>query len=159
MTITDLNKIFNITGEDILKFNSSYGSSTNPTEEIFYPTLNSTDKTKPGKSELKGIQFINTNYGYNKFMIENSNVRTMLFNGKYWLASRYIKPDTSYASFSVRSVGDAVTTGGILCNSSSGSGFGQFEESNNAVRPVVSIKTNVIDISTDYKAEGEWKLK
>ena len=28
-----------------------------------------------------------------------------------------------------------------------------------AVRPVVTLKSDVIDVSTNYSTEGEWKLK
>ena len=52
----------------------------------------------------------------------------------------------------------AARTPAALCGGGS-SRLSQNADTYCAVRPVVTLKSNVIDINTDYDTEKEWKLK
>ena len=157
ITIEDINKKAGITEADYTTLNSSYGSITKPTSNVYYPTVNGDSTT--GKSTSAGVKNLKYNsYSYNKSKIENTDIQNMLFNGNYWLASRCIYNGLSDADFSVCDVyGDNTNTYG-LC-----SGYSSYLYENTcsfcAVRPVVTLKSDIIDVSTNYSTEGEWKLK
>lgn len=137
--------------------NSSYGSMTNPTSEVYYPTVNGNSTT--GESTSKGVKNLkDTSYDYNKSKIENTDIQNMLFNGNYWLASRCIDPYSSYAYFFVRNVYRDYASKSYLCLGYS-SYLYESTYSDYAVRPVVTLKSDIIDVSTNYSTEGEWKLK
>lgn len=82
----------------------------------------------------------------------------MLFNGNYWLASRCIYTGSDYADFDVRYVYGDSTGAYDLCSGNSSSLVGN-TNGDFAVRPVVTLKSDIIDVSTSYSTEGEWKLK
>lgn len=161
ITIEDINKQAGITEADYTTLNSNYGSTKRPTTNIRYPTITTSD----GKSSSAGVKNLkNTEYSYNKAKIENIDVQNMLFIENYWLASRCIDSGSSYTNFQVRSViinypilQTASVTG--LCKGES-SDFDEYMPSK-AVRPIVILKSNVIDTSssTEYNGETMWNLK
>ena len=156
ITIEDINKKAGITEADYTTLNSSYGSITNPTSNVYYPTVNGDSTT--GTSTSKGVKNLkDTYYDYNKSEIENTDIQNMLFNGNYWLASRCFYIYSSYAGFNVRRVDGDYANSGSLCGGHS-SYMSEFA-STCAVRPVVTLKSDIIDVSTNYSTEGEWKLK
>ena len=156
ITIEDINEKAGITKDDYITLNSSYGNTTNPTTDIYYPTIN----TLTGKSNSKGgknnLKY--TCYTYYKSKIEDTNVQNILFNGNYWLSSRAITTNVNDSDFIIYSVISAL---GILAGRScNGYDSGMYEYTYpSAIRPVVTIESNVIDISTDYETEGHWNLK
>lgn len=163
ITIEDINKKAGIYKDEdgILKFsdgtvvNSNYGSTTNPPTNIKYPTIT----TPNGKSSSAGIKNLEyTSYYYDKTKIKNTDVQNMLFNGGYWLASCCINPDSSGSNFSVRSVYGSNTGTHSLCYGRS-SRLDEAPGSSYAVRPIVILKSNVIDTNTNYETEGHWNLK
>lgn len=157
ITIEDINKKAGITEADYTTLNSRYGSITNPPSNVYYPTVNGDSTT--GKSTSAGVKNLKyTAYSYNKSKIENTDIQNMLFNGNYWLASRYIYTGLSDAYFGVHYVdGDDVVVY-PLCDGDKSTLF-EFTLSIYAVRPVVTLKSDIIDVSTNYSTEGEWKLK
>ena len=163
ITIEDINKKAGIYEDEdgILRFSdgtvvySLYGNITNPTTDVYYPTVN----TGEGKSELVGAKNLKcTSYNYNKSKIENTDVQNMLFNGNYWLASRCIDTYSSDSYFEVRLVRDSDARTYYLCDGHS-LGLNETARSNYAVRPIVILKSNVIDTNTNYETEEHWNLK
>ena len=109
ITIEDINKqagIYEENGQmkysDGTVINSSYGSITDPTVNVYYPTV---DRTKgnptTGISTSAGVKNLkNTEYFCSKSKIVDTNIQNMLFfNEVYWLASRCF-----YGDFAVREV-------------------------------------------------------
>ena len=157
ITIEDINKKAGITEADYTTLNSSYGRITKLKSNVYYPTVNGDPTT--GKSTSAGVKNLkDTSYSYNKSKIENTDIQNMLFNGNYWLASRLVDTPTGSAYFRVHLVYDAGTGGYSLCTGSS-SCLNENSYSSFAVRPVVTLKSDIIDVSTNYSTEGEWKLK
>ena len=158
ITIEDINKKAGITEADYTTLNSSYGSITNPTSNVKYPTVNGDSTT--GKSTSAGVKNLkNTYYSYNKSKIENTDIQNMLFNEPYWLASRCISCGSKEAGFYACHVGYGGRTNyACLCI---GNTSNVLENTwyDFAVRPVVTLKSDIIDVSTNYSTEGEWKLK
>ena len=155
MTIEDINKQAGITEADYTTLDSKYGSTTNPTNNIYYPTIT----TSNGKSNSAGVKNLEyTYYYYSKTKIEDTDVQNMLFNGNYWLASRCIFTNSSDSYFRVRSVGGSDANASSLCIGHS-SGLNENTDSNCAVRPIIILKSNVIDTNTNYETEGHWNLK
>ena len=156
ITIEDINKKAGITEADYTTLNSRYGSITNPTSNVYYPTVNGDSTT--GKSTSAGVKNLKiTRYSYNKSKIENTDIQNMLFNGKYWLASRCIDTFGS-ADFHVRYANGDGANSDFLCYGNS-SDFYESTYDDCTVRPVVTLKSDIIDVSTNYSTEGEWKLK
>ena len=162
--VEDINKYAGITEDEngILRFSdgtavySSYGNTTNPTTNIKYPTI-TTPNGKPTSAGVKNLK--STYYSYNKSKVA-SQVQDMLFTrSKYWLASRCVYTDSRDANFYVRYVYSSSVSGFNLCYGNS-SYLGENTLSINAVRPLVSLKSEVIDIDAGYnEATGGWKLK
>ena len=102
-----------------------------------------------------GIKYTNKNKITNQETIQN-----MLFTGNnYWLASRCVNPSSSRANFRVRGVYGSDVYGNYLCGGIS-SDLNEIPYSIFAVRPLVSLKSEVIDIDAGYnEATGGWKLK
>ncbi len=154
ITIEDINKKTGITEADYTTLDRSYGSITNPTSNVYYPTVNGDATT--GVSTSAGVKNLKyTFYSYDNSKIENTDI---LFNGNYWLASRCVNTDSSSANFCVRLVCSGRMGTSYLC---SGYSFrlGEYAGFYSAVRPVVTLKSDIIDVSTNYSTEGEWKLK
>jgi len=105
---------------------------------------------------VKNLKY--TYYSFNKSKIENTDIQNMLFNGNYWLASRCVNTISNNAGFLVRRVYGDVTDALTLCYGVS-YGFYVDAYSDVAVRPVVTLKSDIIDVNTNYSTEGEWKLK
>ena len=131
-----------------------------PTANVFYPTITAED----GKSTSAGVKNLKyTSYSYN-ISEEESQVQNMLFTGNnYWLASRCGSANSSYASFIVRVMASSFGRVGVyasyLCGGDSSS-LAENTSSLYAVRPLVSLKSEVIDIDAGYnEATGGWKLK
>ncbi len=159
ITIEDINKEAGITEDDYTTLDGNYGNTTNPTVNVYYPTIT----TSNGKSSSAGVKNLEyTYYYYNKTKIENPNVQNMLFNGNYWLASRCVNTGSSYSDFNVRYVNDFTvgTYADNVCRGYSPDLIGG-PSSNYAVRPIVILKSNVIDTSssTEYNGETMWNLK
>ena len=155
ITIEDINKQAGITETDYTTLDSNYGSKTNPTTNVYYPIIT----TPNGKSSSAGVKNLEyTYYYYSNTKIENRDVKNMLFNGNYWLASRCIKTNSSSSYFRVRYVAGSNTDAYNLCfgrsSALSESALGSF-----AVRPIVILKSNVIDTNTNYETEEHWNLK
>ena len=155
--VEDINKYAGIsTEEDFKKLNSSYGSTTNPPMDVYYPTINKPNGDS-GKAGVKNLKF--TFYSYNKSKVA-SQVQDMLFTGNnYWLASRCVHTGSSSAYFDVRNVYSSNVYAYYLCY-----GYSSFlledAYSDYAVRPLVSLKSEVLDIDAGYnEATGGWKLK
>ena len=157
ITIEDINKKAGITEADYTKLDISYGRITNPTSNAYYPTVNGDPTT--GKSTSAGVKNLKyTAYRYNKSKIENTDIQNMLFNGNYWIASRCISADSSSVSFYVRNVsGDTIDMNDLYYGYASN--LEEHAYSYCAVRPVVTLESDIIDVSTNYSTEGEWKLK
>ena len=157
ITIEDINKKAGITEADYTTLISSYGSITNPTSNVYYPTVNGDATT--GTSTSAGVKNLKyTYYSFNKSKIENTDIQNMLFNGNYWLASRCVNTISNNAGFFVRRVYGDGTDALTLCYGVS-YGFYVDAYSDVAVRPVVTLKSDIIDVNTNYSTEGEWKLK
>ena len=153
ITIEDINKQAGITEEDYVTLDMNYGNTANST--IHYPTITTTSG-KSDSAEEKNLKY--TNYSYPSSKIKNPVIQNMLFNGNYWLASRSIKSFSSTSLFCVRYVNSYLTDANDLCDGNSPYvGEGVF--TSYAIRPVVTLKSNVIDINTNYNTEGHWNLK
>ena len=83
----------------------------------------------------------------------------MLFNGNYWVASR-CNLINSFGSFGIRNVNEDTVYAYFICN---GMPFDLDEPTgtNFAIRPIVTLKSDVIDTSssTEYNGETMWNLK
>ena len=165
ITIEDINKkagIYEDKTDGQMKYSdgtlidSSYGSATELPWEVYYPTVNGDSTT--GKSTSAGVENLKyTYYAYNKSIIGNADIQNILFNGNYWLASRCVLAQRS-SFFCVRFVRSDGTYASGLCETYSNN-LGEKAGSDFAVRPVVTLKSDIIDVSTNYSTEGEWKLK
>ena len=163
--VEDINKYAGITEDEngIPRFSdgtavySSYGSTTNPTVNVYYPTINNTN----GESEKAGVSNLKyTYYNYDKSKITNPTIKDTLFTvTNYWLASRCVFTSSSNAYFYVRYVSSSNVDASNLCDCN-GSDLTEHTRSNYAVRPLVSLKSEVLDIDAGYnEATGGWKLK
>ena len=162
--VEDINKYAGIEEDEngILRFSdgtiiyNNYGSTTNPTTNLYYPTITK-ENGNSGAPGVKNLKY--TFYDYDKSKVA-SQVQDMLFPGNYyWLASRYVNPDSRIAHFNVRYVYSSRVSGGSFSFGTS-SGLYEFPSRLCAVRPLVSLKSEVIDIDAGYnEATGGWKLK
>ncbi len=168
IAIEDINKIAKV-GEtkngttittSFKDLNSSYGDKTNPTSNVYYPT-----KTKDnGNSGVAGVkQLTYTLYEYNKSYIPDDNkIKETLFNGNYWVASRHISAFSSTTGHHVMYINGISVSNPTLC-------YGRTTKLEDrklsdignigAVRPVVILKSNIIDTSIGYDENTGWKLK
>ena len=165
ITAEDINKKAGIYEDEdgILRFSdgtvvySLYGNITNPTTDVYYPTVN----TGEGKSELVGAKNLKcTSYNYNKSKIKDTNIKNMLFNGSYWLASPCIYTLYYVAQYRVSYVNGDNLDSSALYTGNSSTDF-EYPYSDYAVRPIITLKSNVIDTSssTEYNGETMWNLK
>lgn len=168
ITVEDINKIAKV-GEttdgtnittSFANLDSNYGSTTNPTSYAYYPTTSISN----GQSSSAGVRRLKyTYYDYEKSKITDSNLRDMLFNGDYyWLASRSTKTASSQAYFGVRDIYDNHIGFVCICFGRRAS-VDEYPYEDNAVRPVVTLKPNIIDVSNVTDDSGKdghaWKLK
>lgn len=170
ITVEDINKIAGVCEEngqmkysDGTIINSNYGDTTKPTENIKFPTIdiNKGDNIT-GISKLAQLKNVkNTEYSYKKDKMANQDISEILFENNYWLASRSINTESMY-SFCVSFVfGQNVYIGytGVCYDLD-----GDFIERDlsGTIRPIVTLKKNVIDLSNiDSNPEGinVWHLK
>jgi len=170
ITVEDINKIAGVYEEngqmkysDGTIINSNYGDTTKPTENIKFPTIdiNKGDNIT-GISKLAQLKNVkNTDYSYKKDKMANQDVSEILFGKNYWLTSRSINTESTYA-FCVSFVyGQNVYIGDTgVCYDLDG--FFIERELSGTIRPIVTLKKNVIDLSNiDSNPEGinVWHLK
>ena len=170
ITVEDINKIAGVYEEngqmkysDGTIINSNYGDTTKPTENIKFPTIdiNKGDNIT-GISKLAQLKNVkNTEYSYKKDKMANQDISEILFGNNYWLASRSINTESTY-DFCVSYVyGQNVYIGNAgVCYDL----YGNFIERDlsGTIRPIVTLKKNVIDLSNiDSNPEGinVWHLK
>ena len=170
ITVEDINKIAGVYEEngqmkysDGTIINSNYGDTTKPTENIKFPTIdiNKGDNIT-GISKLAQLKNEkNTEYSYTKDKMANQDISEILFGNNYWLASRSINTESTY-DFCVSYVyGQNVYIGNAgVCYDLNGN----FIERDllGTIRPIVTLKKNVIDLSNiDCNPEGinVWHLK
>ncbi len=170
ITVEDINKIAGVYEEngqmkysDGTIINSNYGDTTKPTENIKFPTIdiNKGDNIT-GISKLAQLKNVkNTEYSYTKDKMANQDISEILFGNNYWLASRSINTESTY-DFCVSYVyGQNVYIGNAgVCYDLNGN----FIERDllGTIRPIVTLKKNVIDLSNiDCNPEGinVWHLK
>lgn len=170
ITVEDINKIAGVYEEngqmkysDGTIINSNYGDTTKPTENIKFPTIdiNKGDNIT-GISKLAQLKNVkNTEYSYTKNKMASQDISEILFGNNYWLASRSINTESTYA-FCVSFVyGQNVYIGktGVCYDLN---GFFIERELSGTIRPIVTLKKNVIDLSNiDSNPEGinVWHLK
>lgn len=170
ITVEDINKIAGVYEEngqmkysDGTIINSNYGDTTKPTENIKFPTIdinkgyNITGISK--LAQLKNVK--NTEYSYKKDKIANQDISEILFGNNYWLASRSINTESTY-DFCVSCVyGQNVYIGNAgVCYDLNGNFIER--DLSRTIRPIVTLKKNVIDLSNiDSNPEGinVWHLK
>lgn len=170
ITVEDINKIAGVYEEngqmkysDGTIINSNYGDTTKPTENIKFPTIdiNKGDNIT-GISKLAQLKNVkNTEYSYKKDKIANQDISEILFGNNYWLASRSINTESTY-DFCVSCVYGQnvyIENAGVCYDLN-----GNFIERDlsRTIRPIVTLKKNVIDLSNiDSNPEGinVWHLK
>ena len=170
ITVEDINKIAGVYEEngqmkysDGTIINSNYGDTTKPTENIKFPTIdiNKGDNIT-GISKLAQLKNVkNTEYSYKKDKIANQDISEILFGNNYWLASRSINTESTY-DFCVSFVfGQNVYIGNAgVCYDLNGNFIER--DLSRTIRPIVTLKKNVIDLSNiDSNPEGinVWHLK
>lgn len=170
ITVEDINKIAGVYEEngqmkysDGTIINSNYGDTTKPTENIKFPTIdiNKGDNIT-GISKLAQLKNVkNTEYSYTKNKMANQDISEILFGNNYWLASRSINTESTY-NFCVSYVyGQNVYIGNAgVCYDLDGNFIER--ELSETIRPIVTLKKNVIDLSNiDSNPEGinVWHLK
>lgn len=170
ITVEDINKIAGVYEEngqmkysDGTIINSNYGDTTKPTENIKFPTIdiNKGDNIT-GISKLAQLKNVkNTEYSYKKDKIANQDISEILFGNNYWLASRSINTESTY-DFCVSCVyGQNVYIGNDgVCYDLNGNFIER--DLSRTIRPIVTLKKNVIDLSNiDSNPEGinVWHLK
>lgn len=170
ITVEDINKIAGVYEEngqmkysDGTIINSNYGDTTKPTENIKFPTIdiNKGDNIT-GISKLAQLKNVkNTEYSYTKDKMANQDISEILFGNNYWLASRSINTESTY-DFCVSCVyGQNVYIGNAgVCYDLNGNFIER--DLSRTIRPIVTLKKNVIDLSNiDSNPEGinVWHLK
>lgn len=170
ITVEDINKIAGVYEEngqmkysDGTIINSNYGDTTKPTENIKFPTIdiNKGDNIT-GISKLAQLKNVkNTEYSYTKDKMANQDISEILFGNNYWLASRSINTESTY-DFCVSYVfGQNVYIGNAgVCYDLNGNFIER--DLSGTIRPIVTLKKNVIDLSNiDSNPEGinVWHLK
>ena len=163
VTYSNSGRSYLIDENGILRFsdgtavNTLYGNTTNPTMDIHYPTIN----TMEGKSESIGARNLKyTDYNYNKSKVEDIDMQDILFNGNYWLASRCITSNYYVAQYRVGYIDSNQFDNAYLYTGNNSTDF-EYSYSDYAVRPIVILKSNVIDTSssTEYNGKTMWNLK
>lgn len=169
ITVEDINKIAGVYEEngqmkysDGTIINSNYGDTTKPTENIKFPTIdiNKGDNIT-GISKLAQLKNVkNTDYSYKKDKMANQDVSEILFGKNYWLASRSI--NTESTDFCVSYVyGQNVYIGNAgVCYDLNGNFIER--DLSRTIRPIVTLKKNVIDLSNnESNPEGinVWHLR
>ena len=160
--IDDINNIVGIyeDKDGIIKFSDgtvvhpTYGVTTKPETNVYYPTIS----TSTGKSNEAGVKNLKyTNYAYNNERIGDSEIQSILCNGRYWVASRCIASDSSSSSFKVFRAYTYGVYSHDLC-SGNDSLLSESSFTDYSVRPVVTIESNAINIQAGYNEQTGWNL-
>ena len=142
ITVDDVNVLANI---------SSYTGETNQSRTyVYYPTVNTADGISTSTATGLGGAF----YNYESSEISNSNIQSLLFNEKYFLASRY-KVMTNVANFGVQiASNDGVGVEYSFRGRSANWNSNESREITAFIRPIVTINSNVIDTSNVIQNNG-----
>ena len=170
ITLEDINKkigVYKDSTDGQMKYkdgtiiDTNYGNTIYPTVDVFFPTMNSSlGDAISGKSFKAGVKNIkNTHYEYDKSKITNEKLTEMLFNETYWLSSRSIYTGENFIYYNVLVINKESINRNAMCNASAYNLYENLNSVNYAVRPIVTLESNIIDLSTDYELTGEWKLK
>ena len=160
--IDDINNIVGIyeDKDGIIKFSDgtvvhpTYGVTTKPETNVYYPTIS----TSTGKSNEAGVKNLKyTNYAYNNERIGDSEIQSILCNGRYWVASRCISSDSSSSSFKVFRAYTYGVYSHDLC-SGNDSLLSESSFTDYSVRPVVTIESNAINIQAGSNEQTGWNL-
>lgn len=162
MTIEDINKIIGVYEEnnkikdsDGKVIEDTYGNTNNPTVGVYYPTIDTEKGNTNGlsnKTEAKNLKATYYSYNFSKLGID-------IVNGNNWLASRCISAGSDRVTCGVRCIeGSLISKKDVFYGSSDS--FGNSTHLDNVgIRPIITLKSNIIDINTDYNKEKKWKLK
>ena len=153
----DIDKKVDAATLESLKQNINYGNTDNPTIEVYYPTVS----TANGVSTIAQVKNCEDNtFGYSKnTMINNSTLLDLFFNQEYyWIANRYTKTTSSEIDYEIGKVDNYSVEYGRTCSGENTRLYTALMGSY-SVRPVIILKSNIIDINTDYEKEGHWNLK
>lgn len=170
ITLEDINKkigVYKDSTDGQMKYkdgtiiDTNYGNTIYPTVDVFFPTMNSSlGDAISGKSFKAGVKNIkNTHYEYDKSKITNEKLTEMLFNEMYWLSSRSMYTGENFIYYNVIVVNKESINRNAMCNASAYNLYENLNSVNYSVRPIVTLESNIIDLSTDYELTGEWKLK
>ena len=162
ITIEDINKKENLSEDDILNLEPNYNRTDILTDEVYYPSLKSTNTVFAGQSNNIALNdkikdFYKHIHYYYSTKIENIELKNMLFNGYYWLNSYWTDTHSKIVYIGLRRVEGTAVGGGRLCNATSSNLYPN-TNSDNCIRPVVSLKAN-IQVINDKNSEHTWILK
>ncbi len=175
ITVHDINKIAKV-GEiadgvnvktEFSELSSKYGSTKTLGSKVYFPTINpSLGNNITGISNSVGIKTLKyTNFGYYySTKIEEEEMRDLLFNGKYWLATRNTAiSDSGTISYSSYVINVNILNSTTFCDGNNRNLVEYSYQSDYSIRPVVTLKVNAIDVTnvaeTSGKEENAWKLK
>lgn len=173
ITIEDINKIAKVgkvkDGVNIItefsELDSRYGNKSLPPTDfnILYPTINA-DLSYPevGISKQPAVNSLeHTWYILPKSKISSQEIQSMLCGKYYWIASRATYP--SYATQWHVFAEEGSQFQSMALFQGSDSNVGQFTNTGYGVMPIVTLKSNAVDLSTLSSTNGNennpWKLK
>lgn len=179
ITIEDLNKIVGVTEEDIENLSKHEQGFFEDDVKKVWPTLYSNNTSNPGQSSVRVTGYMYRSYSYNLNNWNLSKTTCDVVTGLgsqyagtgYWLSSRgeggnpeSISCGVGSMDFQSSASGDVKLYGGHLCTISSKYGrLFQYKDSAKAVRPVVTLKSDSIDLTNILDDSGSvdnaWKLK
>ena len=174
ITIEDINKIAKVgkvkDGVNIItefsELDSRYGNKSLPPTDfnILYPTINA-DLSYPevGISKQPAVNSLeHTWYILPKSKISSQEIQSMLFGKYYWIASRATWPGYGNTQWHVFAEAGSQFQPMALFQGAD-RGAEQFTNTAYGVMPVVTLKSNVVDVSTLSSTKGNendpWKLK
>ena len=140
----------------------SYGETTNFTEGVFYPTLNSSEKSYAGKSISTKTGFKNTYFSLkttDEYITDTTKINLMFMKEPYWFSSRSINCIESRVNFGVNIINTQYQGMLILCSGQNSNLYQSQPHCDCAVRPIVTLKADVIDLGIDYNKDNIWRLK
>ena len=159
ITVQDINNITGITEENLKLMNDKYGTLVSNSRG-WYPTLYSTNTDKPGKSEKQRYDFEHkyTAYFYDTkdFLL---NEYQLLFNGIFWLASRGIEASSAayYSIFYIK--GKTISYTPLCTNDYDFYIYSNPQATDRGIKPIVTLKSDLIDIDAGYNETTGWSLK
>lgn len=169
ISIEDINKaagVYKDETDEQMKYsdgtviNSNYGSDIITAKLFYYPSIYSTSTKNPGQSKGRKTEFKYTYYGYKQDKVTDTNLRSVLFGGRsYWLPEIYADGSIRWGA---RYVSGGQISGTPLCGGVSTYLYQYAAGSGYAVRPIVTLKSNAINIAKPIIDENNittWKLK